>query len=739
MAATIIACAAPSLAFAQSPPVPRDPLTALPAPPGRIRPAEADKQAGPASPRRASRAPEGTKSEKPGNPGIPLKPEAPAPQAATQQPEAPKPQFGARLSEMGAAISATMMWQEYGYLILGCGLFMIFQTVLIASLVAQDRRSKRAERELRESEERFRTLLDTIGSVSVQGYSPDGTVNFWNKASEALYGYSAKEALGRDLVDLIIPSPMRGEVRKAIANMAETGQPIPATELILRRKDGSLAPVFSSHAVVRMAEGRSALYCFDVDIGPLRRAEEALRASEERMRLLVENAGDAIYLTDMKGRIVDVNPEAERQTGFTRQELLNMAVLDLDVSQSPESMSAFAKLISTQHRGSFETRHRRKDGSSFPVDQRVVFLESEGRGLLLSLARDITARKRAEKVITEANQTLTVILDSVPADVNVVDAETLEILFMNKAMKETFRRDCTGETCHRAFRGRDDACENCTIPSLLASPSDPGGVSVWEDWNAHTARWCMNHDRALRWIDGRMARIQIATDISERKRTEQAMAASLHEKEILLREVHHRVKNNLQIISSLLNLQEQGLGDPAAMAVLAESRSRVMSMATIHEQLYRSRDFSEIDVDGYLRQILPRLVTTYKGDRNIALELEVVPVALALDQAIPFGLIINELATNALKHGFKDHDKGTLRVSALLSGKHLRLEVADDGNGLPEGFDLSNAETLGLQLVSSLAGQLKGRLEAVNGSGALFRLEFPVAKPRDFRAEEENA
>jgi PAS domain S-box-containing protein len=469
-----------------------------------------------------------------------------------------------------------------------------------------------------------------------------------------------------------------------------------------------------------------------------KRAEQGLRESEERLRLLVENAGDAIYLTDMKGRIVDVNPEAERQTGFTRQELLDMSVLDLDVGQSPESLAAFAKLISTQHRASFETRHRRKDGSSFAADQRVVFLESEGRALLLSIARDITARKQAENLLTEANKILTVILDSVPADVNVVDAETLEVLFVNKAMKETYGRDCTGEICHRAFRGKEAPCDMCTIPALFGSRDGSGDVTaevaVWEDWNPHTAKWCMNHDRALRWIDGRMARIQIATDISERKRSEQAMADSLNEKEILLREIHHRVKNNLQIISSLLNLQEQGLDHPDALAALAESRGRVMSMAMIHEQLYRSRDFSEIDVDGYLRQFLPRLVSTYKDERNIGLTLEISPITLTLDQAIPFGLIVNELVTNALKHGFRDLGNGTLSVTAACQARRVRIEVADDGRGLPAGFDPACAETLGLQLVSSLAGQLKGELTAGNGSGAFFRLEFPLAGPRDFRA-----
>lgn len=604
------------------------------------------------------------------------------------------------------------------------GVLLLAVAILLVLLM----RARRTVASLRISEERHRTLMDQVEAVSIQGYSSDGIVCYWNDSSETIYGYTREEALGKNLVDLIIPPLMREEVRKAIRQMGDTGQPLPASELILMHKDGSDVPVFSTHSVVTTADGETVQYCLDVDLSALKDAEKALRASEERFRLLVENAGDAIYLTDMRGRIIEVNPEAERQTGFGREELLGMNMMELDVAQSPEALAVFARSISSERRACLESRHRRKDGGSFPVDLRVVFLEVGDHKYILGLARDITTRKRDEELITEANKTLTTILDGLCAAVNVVDIETHEILFMNKAMKEIFRRDCTGETCYRSFRERDAVCDNCWVPGAGPGGEPSDEMVVWEDMNPVTGLWGLNHDKALRWIDGRMVRVQVTIDISERKRAEERMEASLHEKEILLREIHHRVKNNLQIISSLLNLQKQAVVNPTAQSVLDESRGRIASMAMIHEQLYRSRDFAGLDVGEYLEQFLPRLVSACKGDREISLVLEAAQIPLSLEQAIPFGLILNELATNAIKHGFRRRMRGTLHVTATLMDGEVLVEVEDDGEGMPPGVSLSAPDTLGLQLVMSLTEQLKGRVNVDSPHGVRFRLRFPVVR-----------
>ncbi|MBI4806466.1 MAG: PAS domain S-box protein [Desulfovibrio sp.] len=214
-------------------------------------------------------------------------------------------------------------------------------------------------------------------------------------------------------------------------------------------------------------------------------------------------------------------------------------------------------------------------------------------------------------------------------------------------------------------------------------------------------------------------------DVTERKHAEAAMASSLREKEILLREIHHRVKNNLQIISSLLSLQGQGTNDPAALSILNDSQGRVMSMALIHQQLYESSDYRGIDAGKYLHKLLSRLVTALKGARTIDLKIEMPAIHMSLDQAIPFGLIMNELVTNSLKHAFRDKSSGMIGISAIEQEDSVVFLIQDDGAGLPPGFTVATAASLGLQIVTMLTDQLHGSLELESQGGTRVRLQLP--------------
>lgn len=216
-------------------------------------------------------------------------------------------------------------------------------------------------------------------------------------------------------------------------------------------------------------------------------------------------------------------------------------------------------------------------------------------------------------------------------------------------------------------------------------------------------------------------------DISERKQREADMALALQEKEVLLLEIHHRVKNNLQIIMSLLSLQEQGEMSPDAQRILNDSRGRVMSMALIHEQLYNSQDFSRIDVRSYLQELLPRLHAAYKGYCVVDIRMDVQPVTVSLDQAIPFGLIMNELVTNAFMHAFAGRSDGFIAVTVNASENMLDLSLKDNGVGFPHGLQIESSSSLGLKISTLLANQLGGTLTIIeSSSGSHLHLEFPL-------------
>ena len=336
-----------------------------------------------------------------------------------------------------------------------------------------------AHEAIRRSDERFRKLVDKVSNISVQGYGPDGAVRLWNKASEELYGYTAAEALGKNLLDLIIPPEMREPVRAAIRQMVETCEGHPAEELLLMRKDGSRVPVYSNHTMVEIEGVGRELYCIDIDL---------------------------------------------------------------------------------------------------------------------------TARKQAEA----------------------------------------------------------------------------------------------------------------------------AVRASLHEKEAMLKEIHHRVKNNMQIISSLLNLQAVAKGNELLKAEFQDSQNRIRAMALVHEKLYHSENLATIDFDSYLRDLTAQLFRTFRGTvGNVSCTCAAPGIFFGIDTAVPCGLIVSELVTNALKHAFPDGRDGSVGITLERSedGAFI-LTVADNGVGLPEGLEPGTAKTLGMQLVRNLASQLAGGMTFTSTGGAQFHIMF---------------
>jgi len=221
----------------------------------------------------------------------------------------------------------------------------------------------------------------------------------------------------------------------------------------------------------------------------------------------------------------------------------------------------------------------------------------------------------------------------------------------------------------------------------------------------------------------------IIRDVTERRKIEKQLQKSLKDKEILLKEIHHRVKNNLMIISSLLNLQSRYIKDEKSKDIFKESQNRARSMALIHERLYRSTDLKRIDFGDYIRTLTNDLYHTYVIDPSlIKLNTKVDDVMLDIDQSIPLGLILNELITNSLKHAFPQGSSGKIDIKFYLKDDKNILEVKDDGIGFPEGIDYKNTDSLGLRLVTSLTEQIDGEIEFTKSPGTSFKIIFTKPK-----------
>lgn len=224
--------------------------------------------------------------------------------------------------------------------------------------------------------------------------------------------------------------------------------------------------------------------------------------------------------------------------------------------------------------------------------------------------------------------------------------------------------------------------------------------------------------------------LSVILDLSERKQSERRIQAALQEKELLLEEVHHRVKNNLQVIHSLLDLQVLRIRDPELVGMLRDSQNRIRSMSMIHQTLYQSHDFAQVDFHSLLAELLPTLMDSYgMVAGNVQVVIEANNVKIPINEAIPCGLIVNELVSNALKHGFAGNRRGTIRVSLSRDpGDMVELSVSNDGLGIAQGQDLDKGGSLGLQLVRLLARQLHGLLDIQRGDPTCFTLRFPLQR-----------
>jgi two-component sensor histidine kinase len=224
-----------------------------------------------------------------------------------------------------------------------------------------------------------------------------------------------------------------------------------------------------------------------------------------------------------------------------------------------------------------------------------------------------------------------------------------------------------------------------------------------------------------------IGRVMSYRDVTDRRHAEEKLIASLQEKETLIREIHHRVKNNLQIISGLLDMTRMRTPDSTTNSILTDMMLKIKTMAQIHTRLYESKQFDKINMDVQIRDQVADLSNIYgRAGAEISCEIDAGDIYLPVDQAIPCALAVNEILSNAFKHAFKGKKQGNLRISATQADDHIRIIIHDDGVGIPEDLDVYQTTSLGFKLIRSLVTQLKGSVTIIRTHGTEVTVEFPV-------------
>ncbi|HEY6167326.1 MAG TPA: histidine kinase dimerization/phosphoacceptor domain -containing protein [Verrucomicrobiae bacterium] len=367
------------------------------------------------------------------------------------------------------------------------------------------------------------------------------------------------------------------------------------------------------------------------------------------------------------------------------------------------------------------------------LERRVRERAAQSEAAVEQLKAEIAERARAEAALRQSEARLAGIVNSAMDGIITVD-EQQRVVLLNAAAEQMFRcraADLVGEPLDRLIPARFRQSHQAHVQRFGdtgVTTRRMGALQAVSGLRADGEEFPIEASISQVEADGHRFFTVILRDITERQRAEEQLRASLHEKEVLLKEVHHRVKNNLQIVSSMLNLQTARVGDPAVKAILKENQNRVRSMALVHEQLYRAASLAEIDPNDYFPQLARQVISSF-GEVAVSINLHtaIERVPLNPDEAIACGLIINELISNALKYAFPDRHGGDLSITLNHLDGRVKLRVADNGVGLPAGLDPQRADTLGLQIVAALTDQLRGSVQFASDGGAVVTVEFPHA------------
>ena len=459
------------------------------------------------------------------------------------------------------------------------------------------------------------------------------------------------------------------------------------------------------------------------------KAEKELRQAQKYARSLIDSSLDMIVATDIDYNINEFNTAAQSTFGYSREEVIGKHISIL-FSDDQETEKVLER-ITGQGSLANEIINKKKDGSFFISFLSASVLRNEYGEIVgaMGVSRDITSIKKAEEELRLSEERHRAIYDQAYIGIARI-AKMGRFLLVNERL------------CDMLDYSADELYKK-TFYELGVPEEVENSLS---DWDQLLSGKIKNFSREQTYVrrngellsanvtvslvrdanDNPNYFVAVFEDITERKEYERQLEESITEKEVLLKEVHHRVKNNMQVISSILNLQSSYISDESALGILRESQDRIKSMSFVHESLYQSKTLSEVNFAEYIQNIARNLYHSYgRPQGGIDLDFNLEEIYLNLDTSIPCGLIINEVVSNSLKYAFEGRDKGVIRIElGKLSDGRLKLIVSDDGIGLPADFDIENAESLGLQLVTTLVTQITGELEIDVSSGTKFNIVF---------------
>ena len=626
---------------------------------------------------------------------------------------------------------------------------------------------KKIEYELKENQRALKTLISNLPGVAYRCKNDSSwTIEFVSEGCLELTGYQVEDLVMNKNVSYadLIHIDDRKMVWDTIQKALKENEPFKITYRIITA-DLKEKYVWEQGRGIFSPEGELiALEGFITDVTKRKEVESALKKSELYYRTIFENTGTAILIAGEDTIISLANTECEKLSGYLKEEIEGKkSWTDFAVEEDLEQLINYHQLRGINPDAvpkNFEIKLINKQGDIRDVYVTIALIPYTNNRLISLL--DITDKKRSRKALQESEVKFREIFNNANDMITVSEVKEngipgrfMEVNDVASEMLGYTKEEFLNMTPFDIVHPDMDA----SLPKIELEMSK-NGYARHESILIAKNRSIIPVEVATHSfkLQGKDVILAISRDITERKKAEEGVKASLKEKELLLREIHHRVKNNLQIISSLLSLQTSYTKDNETRNVLEESQNRVKSMAIAHEKLYNSENLVKIDFKDYVNDLTDSLFLTYKINENrIKLNKKIDNIFFDVNTLIPCGLILNELVTNSLKHAFpaiESHDltnekfsdpmtvcsegfselpnkTNEIRIELHQSKNKFMLIVSDNGIGLPKNVDFKDTESLGLKLVTSLIKQLDGTIEIDKTEGTTFRIIFKELKYKE--------
>ncbi len=449
---------------------------------------------------------------------------------------------------------------------------------------------------------------------------------------------------------------------------------------------------------------------------------------------IFRNSPEAIVLLDDKNRVLRINREFERIFGFSSEDILGKHIDELIAGdEEKEEADRYSKMAERGESLTAESIRRRKDGSPVEVSILGAPVEEDGKVLgIFAIYRDISMRKQIERRLIASETRYRELFENAPIGI-FQSSSRGHFLHVNMSVAEMLGFETPGEVVEyytdlkTQFYRREEKRQE--LLSLLQLDGSVRNFEVEACRRDGTVIWLSINARISgRDNDGSFTLDGFIIDRTRLEKAEQKLYRSLNEKEVLLQEVHHRVKNNMQIISSLLNLETMNFNEGPARDMLLILQNRIQAMALVHEKLYGSDSIAEVNLAEYTRDLTLQILDVLSGDIRPTVTFELEDLQAGMDFSVPYGLIVNELVINAYRHAFKGIAQPRLFLFLTQSPTAVTLVVQDNGVGISGAHEKNDTGTLGMKLIDSLVTQLGGELSIRNEGGMKCAISFPSEK-----------